>query len=289
MAEALPPSTLFGTYMPKCFDEVGEWSELKIRLISGYAGAYSRIIATRSYMKAIYIDGFAGPGRHISKKSGTFISGTPLKILEIVPKFSEYHFVDMNPEKLRELSRQVGGRPDVHVHVGDCNEILLRRILPGMRFETYRKGLCFLDPYGMHLDWRVLEFAGKLGTIDLVLNFPIADMNRNALRRDPSKVAAEAANRMTRFWGDESWRSAAYGGLFEEMPLKLRGNDAVVEAFRERLGKVAGFPFVSEALPMRIPSGAILYYLIGASPKKLGTDIIDDMFDRTRRMARADG
>jgi three-Cys-motif partner protein len=269
---------------------VGEWSELKIRLISGYAGAYSRIIAKYRF-KSIYIDGFAGPGLHISKKSGTFISGTPLKILEIMPRFSEYHFVDMNPEKLRELCKQVGDRPDVHVHAGDCNEILLRDILPGMRYNTFRKGLLFLDPYGMHLDWQVLETAGKLRTIDLVLNFPIADMNRNALWRDPTKVKAAASKRMTRFWGDESWREAAYAverGLFDDALVKL-DNDAVVEAFRDRLSRVAGFPFVSKALPMRIPEGAIVYYLIGASPKKVGTDIIDEMFDRTRRIARANG
>jgi three-Cys-motif partner protein len=270
--------------MPKFFDEVGEWSELKIALIRDYARAYSRIISKYRFTP-VYIDGFAGPGRHISKKTGEFILGTPLRILEIEPKFSEYHFIDLNEAKLKELRAQIGSRSDVELHPGDCNEILLERILPGMGYKTFRKGLCFLDPYGMHLDWRVLEMAGKLGTIDLVLNFPIYDMNINALKHDPAKVSPAAAKRLTRFWGDESWRDAAYAvdrGLFEDRLVKL-DNDAVVEAFRKRLRDVAGFPFVSKALPMKIPEGAIVYYLIGASPKEAGVKIINDIFNRSSR------
>ncbi len=38
------------------------------------------------------------------------------------------------------------------------------------------------------------------------------DMNMNVLWRDPEKVLSIQQNRMTRFWGDESWKSAAYSG-----------------------------------------------------------------------------
>ena len=42
-----------------------------------------------------------------------------------------------------------------------------------------------LDPYGLHLDWEVIETAGKMRSIEIFLNFPIMDMNRNALWRNP--------------------------------------------------------------------------------------------------------
>jgi hypothetical protein len=29
-----------------------------------------------------------------------------------------------------------------------------------VRFESYRRGLCILDPYGLHLDWTVTHTAG---------------------------------------------------------------------------------------------------------------------------------
>jgi hypothetical protein len=45
----------------------------------------------------------------------------------------------------------------------------------------------------------------------------IMDANMNALKRNPDAVAPEQAQRMTAFWGDDSWRQAAYRteqGLF---------------------------------------------------------------------------
>jgi hypothetical protein len=52
--------------------------------------------------------------------------------------------------------------------------------------------------------------AGQLGTIDMFLNFPVMGMNRNALWRNPEKLPLEKLSRMTAFWGDDSWRDAAY-------------------------------------------------------------------------------
>ena len=52
--------------------------------------------------------------------------------------------------------------------------------------------------------------AGQLQTVDLFLNFPVADINRNVLWRDPDRVDAADIARMNRFWGDDSWRQIAY-------------------------------------------------------------------------------
>ncbi len=66
---------------------------------------------------------------------------------------------------------------------------------------------------------------------------------------------------MNKFWGDKSWRAAAYAefqqtSLFGPEMVK-QGNDQIVAAFRERLTKVAGFGFVPEPLPMRNSRNAI--------------------------------
>jgi hypothetical protein len=44
----------------------------------------------------------------------------------------------------------------------------------------------------------------------MFLNFPVMDMNRNAIWKNPEKVSKSGIKRMTTFWGDESWRDAAY-------------------------------------------------------------------------------
>jgi three-Cys-motif partner protein len=120
-------------------------------------------------------------------------------------------------------------------------------------------------------------------SIEIFLNFPVLDMNRNVLWRNPDKVDSEQATRMTGFWGDESWREAAYdktGNLFglEEK----QGNEAVAEAFRQRLRKVAGFGYVPQPMPMRNSRKAIVYYLFFASQKPVAADIVMQIFRKNR-------
>jgi three-Cys-motif partner protein len=208
------------------------------------------------------------------------IPGSPLIALEIQPAFREYHFIDLDSEKTAELRRLTKGRTGVYVHEGDCNQILLNEVLPRVRFEDRRRGLCLLDPYGLHLNWEVIAASGMARTIDLVLNFPVADMNRNALWRDPTKVSDGSKARMTAFWGEESWTQVAYTtrrGIFEELPEK-EDNETVANAFRKRLKDIAGFAYVTKPLPMRNSRGATVYYLFGASQKEVATKIITDIF-----------
>jgi three-Cys-motif partner protein len=264
------------------FDEIGYWSEVKLDIIREYAQSYSTILSaqTKPRLHHVYIDGFSGSGVHLSKRTGEFVPGSPLNALRIAPPFREYFLIDLDGDKVEQLRQQVGNRPEVHLETGDCNDVLMQRVFPKVRFEQYRRGLCLLDPYGLHLNWEVIEAAGKLKTIDLFLNFPIMDMNRNALWRHPEKVSSENLARMTAFWGDTSWQSAAYRSrptLFGDESVKIE-NDEVATAFGERLKKVAGFKYVAAPLPMRNTKGATVYYLFFASQKPVAEKIVKDIF-----------
>jgi len=80
-----------------------------------------------------------------------------------------------------------------------------------------------LDPYGLDLTWNVIVAAGHLRTIDLFLNFPVADINRNVLWREPEGVDQADIARMNRFWGDDSWRQIAL--LNRWQPVRMGGKD----------------------------------------------------------------
>ena len=89
--------------------------------------------------------------------------------------------------------------------------------------------------------------------------------------------------RMNRFWGDETWKEAAYAEspqfeFFSSPDRVKQDNDAIVAAFRERLRRVAGFNFVPEPLPMRNSNNAVVYYLFLASPKPVAERIIQGIF-----------
>ena len=75
----------------------------------------------------------------------------------------------------------------------------------------------------------------------------VMDMNMNVLWKNPEGVAPTQIERMNRFWGDDSWRTAAYRqetDLFGDAHEEKVGNEAVAEAYRQRLMKVAGFKYV---------------------------------------------
>ncbi len=269
------------------FDTIGKWSEIKLEIIKQYATAYSTIFGgqkqTRFYH--VYVDAFAGAGLHVSKMTGAFVPGSPLNALLIEPPFREFHFIDLDGRKIAALRKLVGEDSRVHLYEGDCNEILLKEIFPRVRYEDYHRGLCLLDPYGLHLNWEVIQMAGSMGSIDMFLNFPTMDMNRTALWRNPDLVDEQSIARMNAFWGDVSWRTVAYETvctLFGPAEEKV-GNKEIAEAFQTRLKEVAQFNEVPKPLPMRNSKGSVVYYLFFASPKPVAKRIVNDIFKKYKQ------
>jgi three-Cys-motif partner protein len=269
---------------PEGLDVVGYWTEMKLAILQDYATAYAQIVNAQAAIKHVaYIDGFAGAGAHISKERGDLIQGSPARALSIQPAFSHYHFVEMDETRADRL-RSISSQKNATVYQGDCNEVLLKEVFPQCRYEDYRRALCLLDPYKLNPDWQVVQTAGQMRSIEIFLNFMIMDANMNALKKNPESVTPEQARRMTRFWGDDSWRKAAYRterGLFEDIEEKGT-NEAVVKAYCERLKTVAGFKYVPEPLPMCNTRGAVIYYLLFASHNSTGNRIAEHIFKKYR-------
>jgi len=71
--------------MSVLFDTIGYWSEIKLEIIREYALQYSMILAGQKNpeLHHVYIDAFAGSGKHISRKTKDFVSGSPQIALDI--------------------------------------------------------------------------------------------------------------------------------------------------------------------------------------------------------------
>jgi len=264
-------------------DEIGYWSEIKLDIIQEYATAYSKIMSRQSFVRGYYyIDAFAGAGIHLSKRTHDFVPGSPINALNIEPPFSGYHFIDLDGDKVELLRKLTADCENVNVYKADCNSILRKEILPSIRYDAYTRALCLLDPYGLHLDWEVICLAGQSKAVEIFLNFPIMDMNRNILRIDRKNVDEADVARMNTYWGDDTWKEIAYKttpGLFGTIEEKSP-NDTVAQAYRERLRDVGGFQYVPQPIPMRNTKGAIVYYLFFASPNKTGAKIVRDIFKK---------
>ncbi len=178
-------------------DVIGPWSEVKLDILREYAIPYSTILTTRNFHHS-YIDAFAAGGSHISRQTGATVAGSARIALATQPSFDEYHFIDASPDRARSLRELSAGRTDVHVHLGDCNTVLLSDVFPKVRYEDRRRALCLLDPYNIDLSWDVVATAGKMKSIEIFLNFMVMDMNLNVLLRQPSKAEALQTARMDR-------------------------------------------------------------------------------------------
>ncbi len=265
------------------YDQIGSWSEIKLDIIREYASTYSTILSKQSHIRRhVYIDAFAGYGIHVSRNTGQFVAGSPTNALMIDPPFSEFHFIDLDDKRVQSLQEIAAKRPDVHVHHGDCNDILLSKVFPRCEYNDFARGLCLLDPYGLHINWQVVATAGRMGSIEVFYNFMIMDANMNVFLKNPDKTPQREIDRMNSVWGDESWRNVAYRkqkGLFGEVEDK-ETNKRIAEAFQKRLREKAGFKYVADPLAIRNSTGATVYYLFFASPNKTGGKIVSDIFKK---------
>lgn len=270
------------------YDIIGPWTEVKLDILREYAGPYSKILTSSGFYH-LYIDAYAAGGAHVSRKTGEVVPGSPLVALSTKPPFREYHFIDANQSRVDQLRHYAGQRTDIHVHCGDCNEVLIRDVFPLARYEDRKRALCLLDPYNIDLSWNVLAAAGSMRSIEIFVNFMVMDMNMNVLLRDPARAEAAQIARMDRFWGDGSWREVAYelsrqGNLFggpEQVKVES-ANERIAEAYRRRLIDVAGFAYAPQPLRFVNSLGATIYYLFFASPNKTGNRIVEDIFRKHR-------
>lgn len=266
------------------YDKIGPWTEIKLDIVKEYASAYSRILHARRFYH-VYVDAFAGAGLNRSRTTGNLVPGSPQNALRVEPPFQEYHFIDLDQAKVTSLDRLAGKRDDVHVHSGNCNKILVEEVFSKIQWDNYRRGLCLLDPYGLDLSWDIIRVAGAMKSIEVFVNFPIADINRNVLRKDKDQIVPKQAARMDFYWGDETWIKIAYHkreGLFGPMYEKA-ANHEIADAFRERICTVARFKYVSEPLAMKNSKGAPVYYLLFASHKPVAKQIVDQIFRKYSR------
>ncbi len=276
--------------MALIFDEIGYWSEIKLEIIEKYALAYSIVFSSPNYhyLKHVYVDAFSGPGTHVSKTTKGKVRGSPQIALDIKPPFKEYYFIDTDGDKVNELKKVAANYPEALIHIiqDDCNSALLKHVFPQIQRGDYRRGLCLLDPYGLNLNWEIIETAGEMGTIEIFLNFPVMDMRRNVLLSNPKDATPENIKRMDAFWGNHSWSDIAYTptqDLFGDVvDLKQKNIKLITSAFRERLLEVAHFQYVPEPIPMRNTKSSILYFLFFASNNKTGNKILTGIFNKYR-------
>jgi three-Cys-motif partner protein len=267
---------------------VGPWAAEKLNALETYLDFYNTALKNQPFER-VYIDAFAGSLR--SKVRGSdlppepspffdeeealearaeFIIGSPVRALGLDPGFHRHHFFDLDESRVDKLRELCVGRNDVTIEVGDCNPMI--RDLCQQLSDRNVRGVAFLDPYGAHVEWETLEALARTGTMEVIINFPVA-MAINRMITRSGIVPENWSDQLTRCFGTDEWHEVAYRverDLFGEEVVQKHGDvpDRLLDLYLARLRVI--FSHVSSPRLIRNTRGVPLYYLVWAGPNKLG-------------------
>lgn len=267
-------------------DVVGPWTEMKLEIIGKYSNVFSTIVTHGKGRffegKVPYIDGFANIGEVIANRSGDVISGSALRALES-DGFSEYHFVDLENEKIEILKRVISKRYPSKVHkvytyVGDSNTKIIDEVLPNITMRLGTKGwrgLCVLDPYGAHLKWSLVRELSK-HKLDMIINFSMMDLQRTVGHESEKTFDPNQTIRIDEFYGGHQWYETARSKMpslfgFEIDIKNPVFEKAMLDLYRKQLSEIN--EYVSYGIKHPGYTNATLYYLIFTSHNPKGYEV----------------
>ena len=192
--------------------------------------------------------------------------------------FDEYLFVEKDLEKCKSLDALRMEYPELSTRLihGDCNAVVLDWAASLDRRKD--RGVVFLDPFKLEVNWTTVEALGRSGVVDLWLWFPLWVVNR-LLKRDGYPYGSHA-NALRRVYGSDAWKRLYHEESFMsdfwgEPKREIRREDraAVVNLYREQM--LGCFNNVSESSDgwFYRPDGTPLYVLLFACANPRGSDV----------------
>ena len=212
---------------PSSGDFGGQWTIEKLDILEKYLDAYTTALKNQPF-KLMYIDAFAGTGEinllHEDEDAQAFIEGSARRALRIAGKpFDRLIFVEKDPQRyarLDSLRKENRGR-DIRTENADANSYL-RNLRENWR--SWR-GVLFLDPFATEVEWATIEKIAGFNALDTWILFPVSAISRMLpTSRVPDDISDKWANRLTRIYGDESWR-----GLYSPNPQQSLFGDELIE------------------------------------------------------------
>ena len=182
-----------------------------------------------------------------------FLEGSPRIALQIARPFDRYLFIEKSQQKARRLKASLESDfPQLadrcQFEVGDSN-VCLQRACRQWDWSG-RRGVFFLDPFAMQVDWGTMEAIAATRTVDLWMLFPISAAQR--LLVGDGLVPEEWQLCLDRLFGTQDWRAAFYergkeADLFEGEVDRLRKTATagkICQYYLERLR--SAFPAVAD-------------------------------------------
>jgi three-Cys-motif partner protein len=253
---------LLGAGMARTFSGSVD-TKLKLDCLREYLTAFSIALKNEGFAR-IYIDAFAGSGDRTEIHAALPMFGTESEIVTtpgsariafaVKPALDTIVLIEKDPKRfatLEKLRKEFADR-EVVLRNGDANELVQRlcrntrwRGGPGSISRGIR-GVIFLDPFGMEVDWKTVQCVAETRSLDCWFFFPLSGLYRNAPRR-AVEMTSDKRSAITRIFGTEEWydrwyapRDAHQPGLFDDTSDAVRTADvnAIENYVKDRLSQV---------------------------------------------------
>ncbi len=184
----------------------GPWSLPKLDIVEKYFHFFNTALKRKPF-KRMYIDAFAGSGafRYIVNAprntlfgprddSKDIHAGSASRALTASPPFDRIILIEQKRSLVKTLEALIrkSGHRDAHVEWGDANEVLRKLCRP--RDWLSSRGIIFLDPFGMNVEWSTLRLIAGTKALDVWFLFSIAGLVRN-LPRSAARLDAASVPR----------------------------------------------------------------------------------------------
>lgn len=262
----------------------GAWAQDKLSFLDEYFPP--ALDALQAKHQRYFLDLFAGPGINVdARRSGAEFEGSTLRALQLhgarEPRSILTHITAVNLdetdhrtleqriERRYKEGRALPPRASVKTLRGNAN-YRLREILQPIHPQAFV--FVFADIEAMsQWPWRSVQLlrAFKHESIELCLLFPL----EMGIMRQVSFNAEDLERKgpaLTRFYGDDSWRSLVAKRVTGAQAGELR--QGLLQLYMEKL-RHAGWPFVRVARDVRREDGGRLYKLIHATAHVAGDRI----------------
>lgn len=290
----------------------------KLRCLEEYLEAYSTALKGRDF-KRVYIDAFAGSGDRTEVRPALPLFGTdstePQEVTtpgsariaaSIKHPFSTLCLVERDSKRFSALQEMTNEFQNLQFRLynDDANSVVqkLCREIPwhSRTLDAPRgwRGVVFLDPYGMEVDWNTVEAVAATQALDMWYFFPLMGLYRQAARQSPS-ISTDKKERLDRIFGTNEWFDRWYGqpngttDLFDDPVNAVRIADVnQIEAYiRERLLSVFRGTVLA---PLRLYNDrgaplASLFFAVSnpsAAAVKVATDIASHILKRGKSSQR---
>lgn len=255
----------------------GQWTLEKLRILERYLDAYTTALKDKPF-DLWYIDAFAGSGS-IKVPGGKeaylflsgdeeacgFVEGSAALAIGIRDKpFDKLVFVEKDTprcDELRNLAERHPGR-DIDIENAEANEYLA-----GLdNYWRGRRGVLFLDPYATAVEWATIERIAGLEALDTWILFPTSALSRMLPKgKKPDDVDPMWAERLTKIYGDESWRNLyrPTPDLFEgTLSQRQPGVGGLLSIYKGNLQNLFGDRFLQKSRPLVNSKNSVLFEFI---------------------------